>query len=200
MASWFGWGEPYHRCAQRSPADVVTDTLMLELSWQMKEAERMQRERDNEYRRLQTGVDYGWLASYPRSTYDITAGERLALEDLCAKIHPSYCGAVMLRFRQVVVENEPEVQEVSSLLRSVLMEALDRMKEEEEAKRLSRQWNNKRAMSASLMTFRSRVRINPFGSGSEVKTVSGDVERGLDKAERAKRVWSMPEFRNGKAI
>ncbi|KAG9344638.1 hypothetical protein JZ751_010323 [Albula glossodonta] len=133
MASWFGWGEPYHRCAQRSPADVVTDTLMLELSWQMKEAERMQRERDNEYRRLQTGVDYGWLASYPRSTYDITAGERLALEDLCAKIHPSYCGAVML-------------------------------------------------------------------SGSEVKTVSGDVERGLDKTERAKRVWSMPEFRNGKAI
>ncbi|KAJ8391511.1 hypothetical protein AAFF_G00088330 [Aldrovandia affinis] len=173
MASWFGWSEPYQRSAQKSPEDVVTDTLMLELSWQMKEAERTQRERDSEYRRLQTGVDYGWLASYPRSTYDITAGERLGLEDLCAKIHPSYCGAVILRLRQVVLENEPEVQEVSSLFRSVLLEALDRMREEEEARRLSRH-------------------------SSELRTVSEDVERGLGKAERAKRVWSMPEFRSGK--
>ncbi|KAG7460778.1 hypothetical protein MATL_G00202480 [Megalops atlanticus] len=199
MASWFSWGEPCQRTLQRSPSDVVTDTLMLELSWQMKEAERLQRERDNEYRRIKTGVDYSWLISYPRSTYDITAGERLALEDLCAKIHPSYCGAVILRFRQVVMENEPEVQEVSAFFRSVLLEALDKMKEEEDAKRLSRQWNNKRSMSASLMTFKSRVRINPFGT-SEVKTVSEDVERGLGSTERAKRVWSMPEFRNGKVM
>ncbi|KPP69603.1 protein RD3-like [Scleropages formosus] len=199
MASWFGWSEPYPRSARRSPAEVVTDTLMLELNWQMKEAERQQRERENEYRRLKTGVDYSWLATVPRTNYDITAGERLGLEDLCAKLHPSYCGTVILRFRQVMAENEPEVQEVSGLFRSVLLEALDRMKEEEEAKRLSRQWNNKRSVSTSLMNFKSRVRINPFGS-SEVKTVSEDVERAQESTERAKRVWSMPEFHNSKGV
>lgn len=104
--------------------------------------------------------------------------------------------------------NEPEVHEVSGLFRSVLMEALDHLKEEQEAERLARQWNNKRAMSVSLMNFRSRIKINPFGSTvglttaaaegaglSDLKTVSEDVERGMDKDEKMQRVWSMPDFR-----
>lgn len=208
MASWFSWNEPYYRTPRREPADVVTDTLMLEFSWQLKEAERQQRERENEYRRLKTGVDYSWLASTPRSTYDISTGERLGLEDLCAKVPPSCCGLVVLKFREAMQANEPEVHEVSSLFRSVLMEALDHLKEEQEAERLARQWNNKRAMSVSLMNFRSRIKINPFGSTvgltsaaaegaglSDLKTVSEDVERGMDKDERMQRVWSMPDFR-----
>ncbi|XP_028809448.1 protein RD3 [Denticeps clupeoides] len=213
MASWFGWSEPQYRSPRRDPAEVVTDTLMLELSWQLKEAERLQRERDSQYRRLQTGVDYSWLVSSPRTSYDVPAGERLALEDLCAKVPPSYCGSVILRFRQVLMENEPEVQEVSGLFRSVLLESLERFREEAEAQRLSRQWNNKRAVSMSLLNLKSRVRINPFGStvgltangsavaGSheayeaEVKTVSEDVEKG-QLTERTPRVWSMPDFRH----
>lgn len=115
----------------------------------------------------------------------------------------------MSRFRQVVTENEPEVQEVTGLFRSILLEALDRMKEEEEAQRLARQWNNKRAMSMSLVNFKSRVKINPFGStvgltsatgtgggAGELKTVSEDVERGLERADQVQRVWSMPNFRH----
>uniref|UniRef100_A0A3Q0S3V5 Retinal degeneration 3, GUCY2D regulator n=1 Tax=Amphilophus citrinellus TaxID=61819 RepID=A0A3Q0S3V5_AMPCI len=208
MASWFSWNEPYYRTPRRDPADVVTDTLMLEFSWQLKEAERQQRERENEYRRLKTGVDYSWLASTPRSTYDISTGERLCLEDLCAKVPPSCCGLVVLKFREAIQANEPEVHEVSSLFRSVLMEALDHLKEEQEAERLARQWNSKRAMSVSLMNFRSRIKINPFGSTvgltsaaaegaglSDLKTVSEDVERGMGKDERMQRVWSMPDFR-----
>lgn len=99
MASWFGWGgsEPQYRSSRREPSEVVTDTLMLELSWQLKEAERLQRERDSEYRRLKTGVDYSWLMSTPRSSFDISAGERHALEELCAKVPPAHCGAVILR-------------------------------------------------------------------------------------------------------
>lgn len=110
--------------------------------------------------------------------------------------------------------NEPEVHEVTGLFRSVLLEALDHLKEEQEAERLARQWNNKRTMS--LMNFRSRIKINPFGSTvgltsssaaaaaavaangtglSDLKTVSEDVERGMEGEERAQRVWSMPDFR-----
>ena len=95
--SWFIWSEPQYRRPRRDPSEVVTDTLMLELSWQMKEAQRLQRERDNQYRRLHTGVDYSWLMSAPRSTFDISQAERLALEELCGKVQPSYCGAVILR-------------------------------------------------------------------------------------------------------
>nr|XP_057913609.1 protein RD3 [Doryrhamphus excisus]XP_057913610.1 protein RD3 [Doryrhamphus excisus] len=203
MASWFSWSEPYHRSPRRDPADVVTDTLMVEFSWQLKEAERQQRERENEYRRLKTGVDYSWLANTPRSSYSISTGEKLGLEDLCSKVPPSCCGLVILKFRDAIRASEPEVQEVSGIFRSVLLQAMDQMKEEQQAQRLARQWNNKRAMSMSLVNFRSRIRINPFGSAaglaspdggglSDLKTVSEDVERCM---EREERVWSMPDFR-----
>lgn len=121
---------------------------------------------------------------------------------------PLFCFFILLRFREVMQANEPEVQEVSGLFRSVLLEALDHLKEEQEAQRLARQWNNKRAMSMSLVNFRSRIKINPFGSTvgltstvadgaglSDLKTVSEDVERGMEKEERSQRVWSMPDFR-----
>ncbi|KAM6915309.1 protein RD3 [Xenentodon cancila] len=205
MASWFSWNEPYYRSPRKDPADVVTDTLMLEFSWQLKEAERLQRERESEYRRLKTGVDYSWLASTPRSSFSISTGERLALEDLCSKVPPPCCGLVLLKFRDIMQANEPEAHEVSALFRSVLMEALEHLKEEQEAQRLARQWNNRRSMS---MNFRSRIKINPFGSTvgltstlaegtgmSDLKTVSEDVERGMNREERSQRVWSMPDFR-----
>lgn len=115
---------------------------------------------------------------------------------------------ILHRFREVIQANEPEVQEVSGLFRTVILEALDQLKEEQEAQRLARQWNNKRAMSMSLMNFRSRIKINPFGSTvgltaavadgaglSDLKTVSEDVEKGMDGEERSQRVWSMPDFR-----
>lgn len=120
----------------------------------------------------------------------------------------SVLSSVLNRFREALQANEPEVQEVPGLFRSILLEALDQLKEEQETQRLARQWNNKRAMSMSLVNFRSRIKINPFGSTvgltsaatdgaglSDLKTVSEDVERGMEGEERVQRVWSMPDFR-----
>ncbi|MEE6473999.1 hypothetical protein FKM82_010244 [Ascaphus truei] len=193
LPTWFRWNESHLRLSQRNPTDMVVETLMMELSWQIKQAEKQQREKENEYRKIKTGVDYSWLVNYPKLNYDISPGERLQLEDSCSKIHPSYCGPVILRFRQLIAEYEPDIQEVSNLFRSVLQEAADKMKEEDDAKKLARQWNTKRAMSLSLTTFKSRARIYPFMSG--IKTISEDVER---EAEPSRRVWSMPEFRSTK--
>lgn len=176
---------------QRSPTEMVIETLMMELGWQIKEAEKQQRDRENEYRKIKTGVDYSWLINYQKHNYDISPGERLQLEDLCSKIHPSYCGPVVIRFRQLIAEYEPEAPEVSRLFRSALHDVLEKMKEEEEAKRLARQWNTKHKTSLSLTTFKSRSRISPFSS--DIKTISEDVERGTDPTMR---VWSMPEFRS----
>ncbi|MBN3282040.1 RD3 protein, partial [Polyodon spathula] len=197
LASWFRWNEPYYRHTQRSPADTVSEMLMMELNWQIKQAEKLQRERDIEYRRIKTGVDYSWLVSYSKKTYDIPPGERLELENACAKIHPSYCGPVILRFRQLVTEYEPEVQEVSQLFHTVLQDSIEKLKEEEEVKRLTRQWNSKRSMSLSLMTFKSKVRIYPFSSDI-IKTVSEDVEKGTSEVNKS--VWSMPEFTHSKGF
>ncbi|XP_069624642.1 protein RD3 [Ranitomeya imitator] len=193
LTSWFRWNEPNLRLTQRNPADMVVETLMMELSWQMKQAEKQQRERENEYRKIKTGVDYSWLVNYPKHSYDISPVERLQLEESCSTIHPSYCGPVILRFRQMVSEYEPEVHEVPRLFRAVLQEASEKMKEEEDVKKLARQWNTKRAMSLSLTTFKSRARIYPFLS--DIKTISEDVER---EVEPTRRVWSMPEFRTTK--
>ncbi|XP_053166203.1 protein RD3 [Hemicordylus capensis] len=193
LASWFRWNEPPNRISQRSPTEMVMETLMMELGWQIKEAEKQQRERENEYRKIKTGVDYGWLVSHPKHSYDISPGERLQLEDMCSKIHPSYCGPVIIRFRQLIAEYEPEAPEVSRLFRSVLHDAMEKMKEEEEAKKLARQWNTKHKTSLSLTTFKSRARILPFSSN--IKTISEDVERDTDLT---RRVWSMPEFRSNK--
>uniref|UniRef100_A0A8V0Z806 RD3 regulator of GUCY2D n=1 Tax=Gallus gallus TaxID=9031 RepID=A0A8V0Z806_CHICK len=97
------------------------------------------------------------------------------------------------RFRQLIAEYEPEVQEVSRLFRSVLQEAVEKIKEEEDAKKLAKQWNTKNKTSLSLTTFKSRSKISPFIS--DIKTISEDVERGT---QPTRRVWSMPEFRNAK--
>lgn len=129
----------------------------------------------------------------------------------CANKQPQLLvssASVSHRFREAVQANEPEVQEVTGLFRSILLETLDQLKEEQDAERLTRQWNNKRAMSMSLMNFRSRIKINPFGSTvgltsaaangtgmSDLKTVSEDVEKGMEGEERSQRVWSMPDFR-----
>nr|6DRF_A Chain A, Protein RD3 [Homo sapiens] len=142
----------------RSPAEMVLETLMMELTGQMREAERQQRERSNAVRKVCTGVDYSWLASTPDSTYDLSPIERLQLEDVCVKIHPSYCGPAILRFRQLLAEQEPEVQEVSQLFRSVLQEVLERMKQEEEAHKLTRQWSLR--PRGSLATFETEAEID----------------------------------------
>uniref|UniRef100_UPI00398E5A46 protein RD3 n=1 Tax=Pristiophorus japonicus TaxID=55135 RepID=UPI00398E5A46 len=195
IASWFKWSEPYYRYSQRNPTDMVIETLMMEFSWQMKEAEKMQREQEDEYRKIKTGVDYNWLISHPKHSYEVSPGERLELEEACSKIHPSSCGPVIHRFRQVVVEYKPEVQEVSQLFRSVLQDAIERMKEDQDTKKLTRQWNKKRTMSLSMMIFKSRVKIYPFSNN--IKTVSEDVEQGFVST---KRIWSLPEFKTAKEI
>lgn len=109
-----------------------------------------------------------------------------------APLHPPHPCLVFRppapRFRQLVAEQEPEVQEVSRLFRSVLQEILERMEEEEEAQRLTRQWSL-RAPRGSLATFRSRARITPFAS--DIHTISEDVERDTPPP----RAWSLPEFR-----
>ncbi|XP_036768379.1 protein RD3 [Manis pentadactyla] len=189
LIPWLRWNEAPPRLSSRSPAEMVLETLMMELAGQMRAAERQQWQRGHAVRKVCTGVDYSWLASAPRPTYDLSPGERLQLEAVCAKIRPSYCGPAILRFRQLVAEHEPEAREVSRLFRSVLQEVLERMKQEEEAHKLTRQWSLRPRGGLALATFKTRARIAPFAS--DIRTISEDVERDTPPPPRT---WSMPEF------
>ncbi|XP_036298551.1 protein RD3 [Pipistrellus kuhlii] len=190
LLPWLRWNEALPRLSPRSPAETVLETLMLELAGQMREAERQRRERGGAAGRVRTGVDYSWLASAPRAAYDLSPAERLHLEGVCAKIPPASCGPAILRFRQLLAEQEPEVREVSRLFLSVLHEVLEGRRREEEARRLTRQWSLRPRRGLALPAFRPRARISPFAS--DIPTVSEDVERGARPPARA---WSMPEFR-----
>lgn len=89
-----------------------------------------------------------------------------------------------------MAEREPAVHEVSRLFRAVLQEVLERMRQEQEARRLTRQWSLRPRASLALPGLRARARICPFAG--DIPTVSEDVERGARPPPRA---WSMPEFR-----
>ncbi|XP_004613091.1 protein RD3 [Sorex araneus] len=186
LLPWLRWPEAPTRLAARSPAEMVLDTLMMELLGQMREAERQQRQRSQAGGKVHTGADYSWLASAPRSAYDLSPGERLQLEDVCARVPPCYCGPAILRFRQLLAEREPEVQEVARLFRTALHEVLERARREEEAQRLTRQWPR----GGPALAYRPRARIAPFAP--DIRTISEDVERVAPPPPRA---WSMPEFR-----
>ncbi|XP_003462419.2 protein RD3 [Cavia porcellus] len=188
LIPWLRWNEAPTRLSSRSPAEMVLETLMMELVGQMRETERQQRERNSAVRKVCTGVDYSWLASTPHPTYDLSPSEQLQLEDVCTKIHPSYCGPAILRFRQLLAEREPAVQEVSRLFRSALQEVLEHMRQEEELQRLTRQWGAWPRARGGLAPFRARARIAP--SAGDIRTVSERVERAAPP-----RSWSAPDVR-----
>ncbi|XP_073410417.1 protein RD3-like [Dendrobates tinctorius] len=193
LASLFGWNDPDGstvKLAPRSSSELVTETLMLELGSHVKRAEKQQRERLIEYRRVKNGVDYTWLASVPRQGFEVSPGDQLELRDICSKISPSQCGPVILRFRRLMMEFEPEGTEIPRLFRSVLQDFLSQ--EEEQQKTQEGRWE-KRRRAKSLATFSfkpPRLRVNPFQLED---THNSDTESELVTAGRA-RSRSMPEF------
>uniref|UniRef100_A0A8C2Q0Z4 Protein RD3-like n=1 Tax=Cyprinus carpio TaxID=7962 RepID=A0A8C2Q0Z4_CYPCA len=183
---------------QRSPEELVTNMLMLELGSLVKRTERLRQERATENRRRSSCVDYSWLAAPPqKSSYEIPAGEILELQDLCAKVSPSQCGPLVLRLRKVVIEVEPEVTEVSRLFRSVLCNFLDEV-EEGEARERALKARASRSKSMSVINLGSRIRISPLWSGVTVRRDAEDQAEEDDEDEdnihRNRRIRSMPDI------
>ncbi|XP_051734759.1 protein RD3 [Ctenopharyngodon idella] len=183
---------------QRSPEELVTKMLMLELGFLVKRTERLRQERATENRRRSSCVDYSWLAAAPqKSSYEIPPGEILELQDLCAKIPPSQCGPLILRLRKVVTEVEPDVTEVSRLFRSVLCNYLDEV-EERTARERAPKARAKRSKSMSVINLRKRLRINPLWSrvtaGRDGQDLSEEDEEDEDNIQRNRRIRSMPDI------
>ncbi|TSY55758.1 Protein RD3 [Bagarius yarrelli] len=199
---------------QRTMEELVTNTLMLELGAMVKRTERICLERASEVRRRRSSAsspDYSWLAGpQPHVPYQLTPSDVLDLQELCGQIPPSQCGPVIVRFRNLVSQLEPEVHEVPQLFRSVLRACLDEDQADEELQGRTARWEKQRSKSLSFVTFRSKFRALSRGMGSfsgsrsnlqEENTWSEEeeeavAEQGTSVAPRQRRgrSHSMPEI------
>ncbi|XP_051514171.1 RD3 domain-containing protein [Myxocyprinus asiaticus] len=196
---------------QRTPEELVTNTLMLELGAIVKRTERirLEKEAENRRRRNSSSADYSWLAGpQPHVPYELTPGDVLDLQNLCAQIPPQQCGPAIVRFRKLVSEIEPDVHEVPKLFRSVLRNCLDEVQGDAELQDRVNLWEKQRSKSLSFVTFRSKFRTLNRGKGTfggsrnnlqEENTWSDEDEEAAEQVATAMRTrkgrsLSMPEI------
>ncbi|XP_028315664.1 protein RD3-like [Gouania willdenowi] len=205
---------------QRTAEELVTNTLMLELGAMVKRTERIRLERVTEGRRRSSSsiADYSWLAITPTlQPYEITPNDLLELQDLCAKIPPAQCGPLIVRFRRLVSQMEPDVHEVPQLFRSVLRDTVDQMIEDIDGNKVIQiqpdtvMEKTQRSKSLSFVSFRSKFRTgNFFNKGSLMRGSRGNlqqqvewsddeedgegVEEAIKNRARKTRSRSMPEI------
>ncbi|TDH07541.1 hypothetical protein EPR50_G00107020 [Perca flavescens] len=171
---------------QRTSQELVTNTLMLELGAMVKRTERIRLERATEGQRRRRSssstADYSWLATTPMpQPYELTPNDLLELQDLCAKIPPAQCGPLIVRFRRLVSQMEPEVHEVPRLFRSMLRECLDEVNENEDMPTQDAVFDKQqRSKSLSFVTFRTKFCTGQFFKGSSIRGSRGNLEQQVD--------------------
>ncbi|XP_077464819.1 protein RD3 [Stigmatopora argus] len=172
---------------QRTSEELVTNTLMLELGAIVKRTERIRLEQSAEGRRRRqsgsgsSGVDYSWLADVPNpEPYQLTPNDLLELQDLCAKVPPAQCGPIIVRFRRLVSQMEPEVYDVPRLFRSVLHDCLEEIREDSADVQKNMQMKQQRSKSLSFVTFRSKFRTGYFYGGSGQSGSRADLRQQVE--------------------
>ncbi|XP_037531717.1 RD3 domain-containing protein [Nematolebias whitei] len=180
---------------QRSTQELVTNTLMLELGAMVKRTERIRLERAAEGRRRRRSssstADYSWLANNPTpQPYQLTPNDLLELQDLCAQIPPAQCGPVIVRFRRLVSQMEPEVHEVPRLFRTVLRSCVDEVNADDNGHAPAAFYEKQqRSKSLSFVTFRSKFCTGQMFRGSGLRGSRANLQQQMD--------WSDEEDEGG---
>ena len=120
LKSWSSDGVP----PEKPEHMVVSESLLMELDFQIQEAEEAMRERTQQDRIKETGVDYSWLVTKAPKSYEIPELERLELEELCMKVKAVECGKVINNFR-TALSREPKIQDISKIFKAVIIQLLD---------------------------------------------------------------------------
>lgn len=140
------------RPPEKPESVVIAESLLMELDAQIKEAEERQREKELEERRKTQAVDYSWLITTVPKSYEMQPVERLELEDLCSKVSPHESGQVITMFRGLLVR-EPPIPEIPRILRSVIMQTMQRRPKEE----TMTDWVTRRTKSIAQLRPSSKV-------------------------------------------
>ncbi|KAK2497841.1 hypothetical protein MC885_006944 [Smutsia gigantea] len=126
LFSWMKWPKyGSYKPTQYAGSDVVTNTLLRELTWHLKERERVTQEIENEQKARKTGVDYNWLRNYQNPHTTIPATEQRHLEVLCSQVQPYQTGTILSRFREVLAENDVLPWEIVYIFKQVLRDFLN---------------------------------------------------------------------------
>lgn len=182
MFSWKSFWKPWTGDSQKPPEKdeklIVAESLMLELEYNIKETERLFREKEQEEKRQQTGVDYSWLISAPVKTYEIPQLVRLELEELCYQVKPEECGRIISLFRDSCL-NEPAISEMPRIMKACIRQVISQRPKEESLT----EWVTKRTASLTNIKLRPQTKITPFledrddiESQATLDTVSSRVE------------------------
>ncbi|XP_033744666.1 protein RD3-like [Pecten maximus] len=190
-----------NRPPERDQQSQVSDSLMNELDFQIKELERLERENDLDKKRKESGVDYSWLISTPTKSYEVPQLERLELEGLCYKVKPEETGKVLNLFRDALF-NEPKPSELSRILRACIRQVLEQRPKEETLA----SWVTKRSLSLGSLRIRptsSKVSPSP-GSGNvqvdpEIQTPTSVTHPYQSNTFYGGRSVSLPEYAHGYA-
>ncbi|XP_078001170.1 protein RD3-like [Glandiceps talaboti] len=183
LTSWLRGGEE-RRPPEKSESVVVTESLLLELDTQMRECERVVREKEHDDKMRRSNVDYSWLISTQPKAYEMPQIQRLEIEELCTKVKPQESGKVITRFREVL-DRDPQVQEIPLLFKAVIQHVLQERPKEESMG----EWVLKRTASLTKLRPSLHTRVYPFGNGNDDDAQSDDTEM-----IETRRVQSLPEF------
>ena len=158
LKSWTGDQPP-----EKPENVVVAESLLMELDYQMKEAnDRWKAQQQEQRRRLSGGVDYSWLVISKEKQYEMPQLDRLELEDICMKIKPDECGRVIIMFRDSLLR-EPEVQEIPRILRAIIHQVLEGRPKEDTMP----EWVMKSL--TSLSKYRPNPRVSPINSSEDAE-------------------------------
>lgn len=141
----------------------------------MKEFDAIKREEENQQRRKETGVDYSWLISTPKKSYEIPHIERLELESLCYKLKPTESTQVLSLFRDALL-NEPKITDLPKIFKACINQVLEKRPKEESLV----EWVTKRSVSlgSSSLRLRPTIRVSPG-----TMSAGGDPENSIQMTE-----------------
>nr|XP_020664621.1 protein RD3-like [Pogona vitticeps] len=188
---WMKWPKNYsYKNGQYPGSEVVTNTLLRELKWHLKERERLIQEIENEQRVQKTGVDYNWLKSYQTPQITIPATEQRQLEVLCSQIQPGQTGIILSRFREVLAENDVLPWEIVYIFKQVLKEFLNNL-EKEAPQDHTDVWNTNCAVH-----FTTPGDNSSKTDKEEIPTVSSYVDKNTQGMFPmfSHRIWNLPYY------
>ncbi|KAK6168055.1 hypothetical protein SNE40_021957 [Patella caerulea] len=174
------WTSPdTYRPPEKDEHMVVSETLMSELDYHIKEMERLHREHDHEEEKQRTGVDYSWLVSEQPKGYEIPQLERLELEELCYKVSSTECGKIVSLFRDALLR-EPGVRDLTRIMRACIAQVVEQRPKEESLT----EWLTRRSLTS--LKIRQVSKVAPSAEMEDIEM--------QNPPRRENRAMSMPNF------
>lgn len=166
----------------KADGDVVCEALLMELESQIRDVERINREVEREKKRVANIADYSWLITTPPKSFEIPQIERLALEQLAAKVRPEDSGNIISEFRDAVEGIPRNTKELPQVMRCLIEKnLLERQNKGEESESTLR-WITRSMSQLRTLTNHTSGRIYPVE----------DIE--LQAVPEPRRAKSMSDF------